>query len=216
MAKKVLYVAIDKKSNKVFKFNNWDECKETVSGNDFAYKGFSKNELDKVDEFIKLNTLAINENNFDANIKDAIYIYVDGSRRCDNKNNCTAYSYGCCVVKNGNIIAEFSKRFDDKYNHMFQIMGELRGALKALEYAKENQIKEIFLIYDYVGVEKFATGAWESKEEVIKQYHKTMQDYMETININFVKVKSHVKEKDIIHTFNDRADELANDVLNIF
>ena len=42
MAKKVLYVAIDKLTKEVYKFKQWGECQKLVSKGKYVYKGFCK------------------------------------------------------------------------------------------------------------------------------------------------------------------------------
>lgn len=208
MAKKVLYVAIDGKTKEVFKFTTWDECKEKVQGKDFAFKGFTEKELSEVEDFIKYNTIGVNEDELDTQELDVPYCYVDGGRNTENKI-CNAYSYGCCIVLNEIVIQEFKQVYSDEYNDMFQIMGELRGALKAVEYCILNDYKKMYLIYDYKGIEKFALGLWNSEKEGIIEYRNLMKQYMDKIDIQFVKVKSHVTEKSIVNIYNDRADTLA-------
>ena len=211
--KKVLYIAIDRETKEVFQFRDWDTCQKFVSHRDFAYKGFAADELEEAEEFKRLNLLSMNEKELDTGIKDVMYAYVDGSRRTDAKNKCIAYSYGLCILQNKEIIHEECKAFSDENNKMFQIMGELKGALKAVEYCISKNAKKIYLVHDYAGVEYFATGLWNSESKAIQEYYEKMQDYMYMTDIQFVKVKSHVSDKTEVNIYNDRADELANQAL---
>ena len=52
MAKKVLYVAIDKLTKEVYKFKQWSECQKLVSEGKYVYKGFSQEELKDVESYI--------------------------------------------------------------------------------------------------------------------------------------------------------------------
>ena len=45
MAKKVLYVAIDKLTKEVYKFKQWSECQKLVSEGKYVYKGFSQEKM---------------------------------------------------------------------------------------------------------------------------------------------------------------------------
>lgn len=52
MAKKVLYVAIDKLTKEVYKFKQWSECQKLVSEGKYVYKGFSQEKLKDVESYI--------------------------------------------------------------------------------------------------------------------------------------------------------------------
>lgn len=97
MAKKVLYVAIDKLTKEVYKFKQWSECQKLVSKGKYVYKGFSQEELKDVESYIASFKQTMDESQLNLNEKDVPYAYVDGS--ClTNGDTCYAYSFGVTIV----------------------------------------------------------------------------------------------------------------------
>ena len=77
------------------------------------------------------------------------------------------------------------------------------GVLEGLKICNDKSYKEVFLYYDYEGLEKWATKEWKTKKAISKYYVEQLEKYKD-IKVNFIKVKSHTG-----HHYNDRADELA-------
>ncbi|MBE6050425.1 MAG: ribonuclease H [Clostridium sp.] len=194
-------------------FTNWEECKKEVLGCKGAiYKSF-KTKVE-AEEFLKLNSLgkqvSIKEDsikNEEFNLNDGLVIYVDGSFSLEKGN----YSYGLIAIDNGVEIYEDYDIGSDKESVSFRnVAGEVLGSLKAVEYAIENNYKEVNIVYDYQGIECWALGTWKRNKVLTQEYHKKMQENMRKIKINFVKVKGHSGDK-----YNDIADKLAKKALGI-
>lgn len=131
--------------------------------------------------------------------------FVDGSYKASTKE----YSYGLCIIKDDKVVYEAYNKYLDK-NGMRQINGELKGALLACQYAIKNNIKKLYIGYDYAGIEQFALRNWKSKNEIINFYVSEMNKYMKLINIEFLKIKSHKK-----CYWNEYADKLCKAALGI-
>lgn len=202
------YVAIYE--NEVYEFDAWTPCKLFVeSKRNIKYKGFTS----------KMDAKAFIDNNVKQPIPftltDVLYAYVDGSRFV-HANGEIVYSYGLCAVQNGLIVHEENGMACDKeVAKMYQVGGELTGALKGVEFALSRGEKRVIIVYDYFGVEMWANGSWSVDKQTpfVKDYVAKMKAYHEKINIDFVHVNSHVNKADkkIENIYNDRADVLAKE-----
>lgn len=136
--------------------------------------------------------------------KDVLYCYVDGSYNKDIPN----YGYGLVSVVNGWVKhTDKGAGTNSSAIEMFQVGGELLGAMKALMYAKNNNHRHVVIYHDYLGVGKHATGEWKRKTAFSKVYYEWMQNFFQSnpkIKIEFKKVKAHVGDD-----FNELADGLA-------
>lgn len=139
-------------------------------------------------------------------MEDDFIAFVDGSY-C--KDTCE-YSYALCIVKDNKVYYEKAEKFND-LNGMRQINGELKGALMACRYAIKNNIKKLYIGYDYKGIEYFATKKWTTNKECIQFYIGAMQKYMELLDIHFIKIPAHKK----VFRFNEYVDCLSKEVLGI-
>ena len=195
--------------------NSWDECKAEVIGCKGAiYKSF-KTELEAI-EFLKLNSQGKanikKTNDSDINEKidletSGLVIYVDGSFSLEKKN----FSYGLIAIDNGKEIYEdFGCGVDEDAVSLRNVAGEVLGALKAVEYAIENNYKSVTIVFDYQGIESWAIGTWKRNKKLTMDYHEKMQEYKKKINIKFVKVKGHSGDK-----YNEIVDKLAKKALGI-
>ena len=95
---------------------------------------------------------------------------------------------------------------------MHQVGGEIDSALAAAHTAMSVGLP-ITIVYDYLGVEMWATGEWKRNKPFTQKYHHLMNIYITpVIDVTFEKVKSHTGIQ-----FNDFADVLAKyacDVIN--
>ena len=200
--------------NKIY--TSWDDCKKEVIGFKGAvYKSFqSKNEAE---EYLKLHnggySLESNEtdrddsvvNNEEAPNNKGLCIYVDGSYNVLKEK----YSYGMVAVINDGIIYK-DKGVGESVEAaaLRNVSGEVMGAMRAVDFALNNDHQEVSIYFDYQGIESWALGTWKRNNDVTKSYHEYMQKKMKKIKVNFVKVKGHSGDK-----YNDMADSLAKAAL---
>jgi len=124
-------------------------------------------------------------------------IYVDGSFI----NGATGY--GVVVLKDGKVADELSGPVEAReVNDTRQVAGELAAVKEALNWCLERSIKEVSIYYDYLGVEKWATGQWKTNQALTRDYARFVAAF--PIKIHWRKVDSHTGNR-----WNDRADALA-------
>lgn len=211
MAKKIYAIqyGFDAKNNKKIEntiVNTWAECLAYVKGVKGAkYKSFES--IDDANAYLNEGNRMLKKS--DENYpKDCLHAYVDGSYNSADGR----YSYGVVCVKNN--IVEYIESKAEKGNserNIRQIAGELKGAIKAVEYALNKGESKIVLFHDYEGIAHHATGAWERKEESSMEYFDKMQKLINSgIEVIFVKVDSHTGD-----LFNELVDEKCKECLGI-
>ena len=121
-------------------------------------------------------------------------VFVDGSY-IDGKTG-----YGAVIFLGDEKVQEFSGRLEDTSTRQFG--GELYSVMQVLKWCKENNVKKIRINYDYLGIEYFATGKWQPKNVLSKEYKEVVTN--SGINIIWRKIDSHTGNKK-----NDLADKLA-------
>ena len=177
-------------------YESWDDCKEQVNGYSGAvYKSFTNKE-DALN-FIKGE---------EKKEKSENYAYVDGSFLLEDFE----FSYGAVIFHNGEM-KEFSEKFSDpELVTMRNVAGEIKGAEFVMRYCLENNITEIDIYYDYMGIEKWCTGEWKANKPGTIDYRDFYNSIKDKLKVNFVKVKGHSGDK-----YNDLADKLAKEALGI-
>ncbi|MFT8349367.1 viroplasmin family protein [Clostridium saccharoperbutylacetonicum] len=211
MAKKVYAIqyGFDAKNDKKIEniiVNTWDECLTYVKGVKGAkYKSFES--IDDAKSYLNEGNRMLKKS--DENYpKDCLHAYVDGSYNSSDGR----YSYGVVCVNNDVVeYIESNAENDTSERNIRQIAGELKGAVRAVEYALGQGQTKIVLFHDYEGIAHHATGAWERKEESSVGYYEKMQILMKSgIEIIFVKVDSHTGD-----LFNELVDEKCKECLGI-
>jgi ribonuclease HI len=91
---------------------------------------------------------------------------------------------------------------------MRNVSGELKGAMKAMEWAIENEIRTLYLHYDYTGIERWAKGDWKTNKDGTKAYKAYFDSIKDKIKVEFIKVKAHSGNK-----YNEEADKLAKEAI---
>lgn len=136
--------------------------------------------------------------------KPKFKIYTDGSYR----NGVGAWSF-VVVDENLNkeVYSDNGKVLEKNLLAMNNVGGEILAALKATEFAHENNM-DITLYHDYLGIAHWITGVWKTKKPATHGYKSQMLEYMKNISVKFKHVPGHSGD-----TFNDRADRLAKDAL---
>ncbi len=196
MAKKKYYAV--RKGKETGLFETWDECRAQVDGFSGAeYKSFSSKE--EADEY--LGDACAKEADFEEN---CVKIYVDGSYYKGE------FSYGMVVLQDGKEYT-FSKKIDNPLlARMNNVAGEIKGAEAAMQYALDNEIKNLVIYHDYEGIAKWCNGAWKANLPGTQAYRDFYNKAKEHVNISFVKVTGHSNDK-----YNDMADALAKEALGI-
>ena len=162
-------------------FTSWKDTQRQVIGFPGAeYLSFeTKEEAEKYlnEEKVELS---------DINLKDIpVYSFVDGSF------NSKTGVYGC-----GGFIVdqreEEPKKYiiqgsddDEEMATMRNISGELMGAKMAIEKAIELKINELTILYDYFGIQMWATGEWKRNKEGTKAYFEFCQSVKDKIKLSF-------------------------------
>ncbi len=124
--------------------------------------------------------------------------YVDGSF---NKNT-GVYGGAVIMVNNGDVI-NIRTNHGTKMNSMRNVAGEISAAALAVKMAEEFLADSLVIKYDYEGIEKWATGAWKTKNEYTAQYAAFMNKER-PFPIAFEHVKAHTGDK-----YNEMADDMA-------
>lgn len=180
-------------------YTTWEECQNQVKGYSNAkYKSFAakKEAEDYVNGKIHVKPV----------IKPAtspvdIKAYVDGSWNVAKAQ----YGWGFILVDKGKIISRGSGCGNNrKYLSQKQIGGEVVAVLKSIERAIFKGYKHVEIVFDYSGIELFATGNWQANSNIAKAYIYHLAVLNQKIDITFVKVKSHSGDY-----FNDTVDKLA-------
>lgn len=125
------------------------------------------------------------------------HAYVDGSFI----DGCVGY--GAVILDNGNIVAELSGAVDspEAFNAR-QVGGEIQAVIEVLKWCEKNNIDQIAIFYDFLNIEKWATGEYRTNTQMTKEYKEFVDK--SNVSITWVKVESHTGI-----ALNDKADELA-------
>lgn len=186
--------------------NTWAECLKYVKGVKGAkYKSFE--DINSANKYLSEGSklLKKGEDNYP---EDCLHIYVDGSYNINTEK----YSYGLVAVRD-NVVEyiDSASAKDNSQKNIRQIAGELKGAIKGVEYALSKGDKKVVIFHDYEGICHHATGFWERREESSAEYYKKMNELMSSgIEVIFVKVDSHTGD-----LFNELVDEKCKEKLAV-
>lgn len=194
------YYAV-RKGYKTGIFVDWEECKSYVCGFSGAeYKSFN-NQADAYDYLNNKTEYINNEIKTDNNKAIA---YCDGSY----DNNTQRFAYGVVIMYDRQT-TEFSQAFD-AFDTGRNVTGEIFGAMKAMQFCLDNNIKALDLYYDYAGIEAWATGNWKANKELTKKYANFCKALKDKLDVSFIKVQAHTGVE-----LNERADKLAKAALGL-
>lgn len=131
-----------------------------------------------------------------------IIAYVDGSFDKEKKL-CGSGIVFLNNINDNKPITTINFPSEDKYN-MWNIQGECEACIRAIEIAVLENYDEIHIYHDYQGISSWVKREWKAKNEYTKGYVRRFEELSKKINVKFVKVKGHSKDK-----WNDEADRLA-------
>lgn len=190
-----------RKGRNVGLFNTWGECQKQISGYSGAeFKGFkSKKEAEEYLSYGKQNiALTIDD-------ESILKAYVDGSF----EKTKSMYGSGIVILFNNKEERFYFAGKDEMLLNMRNVAGEIKASEFAMKYALDNNYKEINIYYDYEGIEKWCTGAWQAKKDGTKAYKKFYDSIADEMKVNFIKVRAHTGD-----TYNEVADKLAKKAIS--
>lgn len=139
-----------------------------------------------------------------------IAIYVDGSFKTINEHQLIGSAY-VVVNPDGSTVERKVAKEVEAGNHSRNISGELNATYGAIAYALQNNLPEITIYHDYVGIAEWANLNWKANKPETKQY----ANYVNRVRnekglvINFIHVKGHSG-----NMFNEVADKLAGEAID--
>lgn len=228
MAKQKFYAVRKGRQTGIFK--TWDECSQQVNNFSGAeYKSFKTeaeandwlNFTEKSEKTESTKTKDIKEtasmNNTDVLAEESTLIlkysgtkeaiaFVDGSYDDSQK------AYAGAAIFIGNLQKSEIKTFgnDTELVKMRNVAGEIAAAREAMKFAVKNNFKKLTLCYDYEGIEKWCTGAWEAKKKGTQDYRNFYNSIKNNLEVEFVKVEGHSGV-----VMNEAVDKLAKSILGI-
>lgn len=191
------YYAVKKGKNPGI-YRSRDDCSKEVKGFKGAiYKSFKTKEE-------ALNFLEDKKIDVKVDENSAI-AYVDGSYSKKDKK----YGIGLVYITEEKT-EEIYEAYDDDFHIHRNVAGEVRASVRAINKAIEDKKKNLYIHFDYQGIESWARGDWKRNNELTQRYYNFFQKAKEKINVHFIKVKAHSNDK-----YNDLADKLAKKSLGI-
>ena len=146
-----------------------------------------------------------------------MHIYVDGSYNPQTAR----WGGGAAILDDEETeVLHTIQVTDFDSNGSRQINGELASSIMSLEYVLNHsdrfEDQHIEIYYDYLGIEKWATGEWSARKDVSRDYSIRVKNLMlalkvmHQIEVSFHKVKAHSSDK-----YNDLADQLSKDACGV-
>lgn len=222
MSKKYYAVKVGKTTGV---FETWEECEASVKGypgalyksfkslaDAYSYMGWSGEQVtfDTLDEISKSTGPLSNEKAPDEDMPYSNTVkavaYVDGSYNDEKK----IFGYGVVMFYKGEESHMKGASSDATLVDMRNVAGEIQGAMTAMQFAIDNEISNLTIYYDYMGICKWCTGEWKTNKKGTTQYKKFYDKAKKKVNITFEKVEAHTGDK-----YNELADKLAKEAAGI-
>ena len=192
------YYAV-KSGRKVGIFTSWDECQKQVNGYANAiFKSFKS--LDDAKKYL-YDEIDMKQVEKEVCIAQRTAVaYVDGSY----DNSVKAYGYGAIIFvdQKKQIISGYGD--EKELVELRNVAGEVKAAIKTMEYCLENKIDNLDIYYDYVGIENWFTGKWKANTTLTKEYVNFANNIKTQLKVKFIKVKAHTGNK-----YNEEVDSIA-------
>ncbi|ABR55514.1 ribonuclease H [Methanococcus vannielii SB] len=193
-------------------FDTFEECEKQVKGFSGAeFKSFNlKSDAEK---YLDINNLSsstklenLNQNRilYTNEDLDTMHAFVDGSFNLKTG----FYGAGVYIIHNDLKTEIKQKGNNPAFSKMRNVAGEILAAELAIKHASSKNVKNLIIYYDYFGIEKWCTGEWKTKMLGTAKYREIYLEHSVKINIKFIKIKAHSKEKN-----NEIADRLAKESL---
>jgi ribonuclease HI len=93
---------------------------------------------------------------------------------------------------------------------MRNVAGEIAGSMAAVRKAEELGLREITMLYDYRGIEEWATGGWKTNNPATQAYKDFMNPSQRKVHVIFEKVAAHTGIEG-----NEMADVMAKNSVGI-
>jgi ribonuclease HI len=117
----------------------------------------------------------------------APYAFVDGSYHRDTKT----YGYGVCLSDGQKMHLYAGSGNDPDLVKLRNVSGETKAAMVAVEKAEELGLKEITILYDYIGIEAWAVGYFGTKIQYVQGYIDFMNSPERKVKIKYKRVPAH-------------------------
>lgn len=181
-----------KKGRQIGIFNTWAECQEQITGFSGAvYKSFPN--LADAEAYMNMGAETVVNALFEQFESEPIqkssdfmdYLQVD---------ECVAYVDGSNTntrVGSGVVMMFGSATEREDAVALRNVAGEINSAMMAMNTARMLGKKKITIIYDYAGIEEWATGGWSAKTDMAIGYKRFYDNIKQFLEVEFVKVKGH-------------------------
>lgn len=196
--------------NKIY--TTWAECEKNVKGvADVRYKRFGTKQ-DALDFMNNVQLHGYEQLSFDMpgsgteTTGKKAEAYVDGSYNIDT----CEYACGVVMLIDNREICMSHKYDDPGMAKMRNVAGEIEGAMEAVKWALEHDVKFLTIYHDYQGISSWPDGDWNTNNRYTLEYAAYVTKAREYMDVTFVKVKGHSGD-----VYNDMADRLAKDALGI-
>ena len=177
-------------------YQNWSDCNLQINNYSGAeYKSFTT--LEEATSYFDTKNYSNNDknniNNLNNDIEEKIYnlndesviAFVDGSY-CQETNKA---GYGVIIIDNNHIQTKLykvlSESLESEMIKLKNVAAEIEAAKQAIEWAIKYNKKNIYIYYDYSGIEKWATNEWKANTTITQKYVTFISEKKSLINICF-------------------------------
>ena len=187
----------------------WADCKAQVDKFPGAkYKGCES--VDEAYQYIETPEEEIvsvsQKQEVESHVPNGPYAFVDGSFNPETK----VYGYGGFLDVHGRRFPIMGSGNDPEMASMRNVAGEIEGSMAAVKKAEELGLREMTILYDYKGIEEWATGNWKATKKGTEDYKNFMDPMNRNVQVVFEKVAAHTGIEG-----NEMADVMAKKAVGI-